>query len=216
MKDSIRKIYNIDKHAVHINDTQKETLKLAGILFNKNSIHWMNHSVLKEFSWHRSLFNHYKGWIQTNAKDSDFFCIDGSCVLSAYGIREARDLDFLYFGEDYLKTGFKEIDCSSEKLQYYSISRDDIIFNPMNHFLIENFKYVSIQNFKKMKINRNEEKDIRDVKFIESILINEKITISLYELTKMLMQPSYWMGRTKFSLLKLRFYYTKIKLFINS
>ena len=61
---------------------------------------------------------------------------------------------------------------------------------------------------------RNQEKDIRDVEFIESILINEKVRISLYGLTKMLMQSSYWMGKIKFSLLKLRFHYTKIKLFI--
>jgi len=67
-----------------------------------------------------------------------------------------------------------------------------------------------------MKIKRNQEKDIRDVESIESILINEKITISLFRHKKMLMQPSYWVGKIKFSLLKLRFYYTKIKLFINS
>ena len=38
MKDEIRSLFKIEKHAVHINDTKEEAYILAGLLFNENSI----------------------------------------------------------------------------------------------------------------------------------------------------------------------------------
>ena len=88
------------------------------MLFIENSIHWLNHSLFKEFTWHRGLFHHYKHCIQKGNRNNNFFCIDGSCVLSAYGIREALDLDYLYFGKNCLETGFRKIACHNDELQY--------------------------------------------------------------------------------------------------
>lgn len=211
MKEKIRQLYNIEKHAVHINDTKEETLELVGLLFNENSIHWMNHALLRNFSWYERLFDHYKDWLKKEEFDSDNFCIDGSATLSAYGIREARDLDFLYFGNNSISTGFQEIGCHNDELKYHLISRDEMIFNPLNHFILDNMKFISIQNIKDMKMNRGEEKDKVDVKMINAILENKILLIPLKERIRTLTQVSYWKGRIKFLLLKLRYYLTKLK-----
>lgn len=211
MKEEVRKLYKIGKHAVHINDTKEETLELVGMLFNDNSIHYINHALLRNFTWFERLFQHYKNWLSDKKYDSDKFCIDGSSTLAAYGIREVRDLDYLYFGEDSISTGYKEIGCHNDELEYHTTSRDEIIFNPINHFLLDGLKFISLDNIKKMKQVRNEEKDKNDVKMIEAIESNKKISIPLSEKLRVLTKISYWKGRVKFFLLKIRYYLTKLK-----
>lgn len=210
MKDKIRDIYNIGKHAIHINDTKEEALELAGLLFNNNSIHWMNHAQLKEFTWFKTLFNQYKSWIIKTKLDSQKYCIDGSSTLAIYGIREARDLDYVYFGKENNTSGFKEIECHNDELTYHKISRDDILFNPNNHFKIDNFKFISLLQIKNMKQNRNEEKDIIDVKLIDTLSKNKTINIDFKEYIRVFSQLSYWKAKIKFLLLKVRFYLTKL------
>ena len=42
VKDKIREVYNLGKHSVHINDTHEETVNLARVFFNDNSLHFLN------------------------------------------------------------------------------------------------------------------------------------------------------------------------------
>ena len=211
MKEEIRGLFKIEKHAVHINDTKEETLELAGLLFNENSINWLNHSALRTFSWHDRLLSHYGNWIRDLNMNNEYFCIDGSSVLAAYGIREARDLDFFYFGDNNISTGFKEIGCHNNEIEHYNISRDDIVFNPMNHFVLNNVKFVSIALIREMKLIRNESKDVRDVELIRQLLLNEKNMTPFLERIKQYTTVSYFKTRIKFILLKFRYFYTKLK-----
>jgi len=210
MKDKIRDLYKIKKHAIHINDTKEEALELAGLLFNKNSIHWMNHTSLKEFNWFSTLLNQYKSWIIGKPLNKEYYCIDGSSTLAVYAIREARDLDYIYFGEEIDTSGFKEIDCHNDELIYHTVNRDSILFNPNNYFKIDNFKFISLNLIKDMKLNRNEEKDKLDVKMIDAVLDNKKLDIDFKEYFRVFTQPSYWKAKIKFILLKIRFYLTKL------
>lgn len=211
MKEEIRGLFNIEKHAVHINDTKEETLELTGLLFNENSINWLNHSALRAFSWHDRLLSHYCNWIRDLNINNEYFCIDGSSVLAAYGIREARDLDFFYFGDNNISTGFKEIGCHNNEIEHYTISRDDIVFNPTNHFVLNNLKFVSIELIREMKLSRNESKDVKDVELIRQLLLNEKNIVPLLERIKQYTTLSYFKSRIKFILLKFRYFYTKFK-----
>lgn len=43
MKDEIRNIFQIDKHAIHISDSNEETRLMADLLFNDNSVHALNY-----------------------------------------------------------------------------------------------------------------------------------------------------------------------------
>ena len=42
LKNEIRKIFNIGKHSVHINDEKYETILSSKLLLNQNSVHWLN------------------------------------------------------------------------------------------------------------------------------------------------------------------------------
>lgn len=83
MKDEIRNIFQIDKHAIHISDSNEETKLMAELLFNGNSVHALNYGKpdyfpemffrLKERLHEQLAFNHL-------------------ATLSYYGIAEGKIL----------------------------------------------------------------------------------------------------------------------------
>lgn len=165
VKAEIRSLFNIGNNSVHMNDFHYETIEYAQTYFNENSIHFLNYATPKKFNKFLKLIDDYKKWIIANNIDSDCFCVDSSAILSAYGIRDCNDLDLLHHGYDNeLKSfGHSLIGSHNDELKYHQFGKDDIIFNPQNHFYFEGLKFASLGVLKKMKTKRNEEKDRRDV-----------------------------------------------------
>ena len=54
-------------------------------------------------------------------------------------------------------------------LSYYTKLKEDIIYNPENHFYFNGFKFASLNMIREMKKNRNELKDQSDLKLILNI-----------------------------------------------
>ena len=54
-------------------------------------------------------------------------------------------------------------------LSYYTKTKDDIIYNPENHFYFNGFKFVSLNILREMKKKRNEIKDQNDLKLIMNL-----------------------------------------------
>ena len=164
LKAKLRNQYGT-KDSVHINDTHEEAIRYAkSILF---SSYYLNHG--KELSPNnKKMFEEYKTIMKD--KNSDFVCIDSSFVLAFYGLREAKDLDFLHFKYkkgDFLKSPLVHSHNTEEK--YYVETIEDIIFDPRNHFYVNGYKVANIDVVKDMKMVRGEEKDKKDVKLIEII-----------------------------------------------
>ena len=164
LKERIRGLYQVENHSVHINDHKAEALHLAGLLFNANSIEFMNLCNLTEFSWNARLLREYKKWLSTSGCDIDDYCIDGSAVLAVFGIREARDIDFLHSNSAKADTGFKEISSHNHEVHWYGKTSDDIIYNPTNHFYYEGVKFATLPVIQEMKRRRGEAKDCEDDK----------------------------------------------------
>jgi len=101
------------------------------------------------------------------SEEREDFCIDGSSVLAVYGIRDARDLDFLSHQER-IDFGIDQVNCHNEELPHYPVIRDEIIYNPAYHFYYRGCKFVSLELTEAMKNRRDEEKDRTDVKLIEA------------------------------------------------
>lgn len=205
LKNDIRKLFKIGKHSVHIGDTHAEMYNIAGHLMNANSIHWLNHSFIVKFSWSDKLLAHYKSWLVETAKNTFNYCIDGSMTLAIYGAREARDLDFLTKDTEGVLTGFKEIDCHNDQISYHSLNRDEIIFDPRNHLVVNGIKFTSLNNIELMKRARNEGKDVEDVELINSIKAGKPVKKYCVNKIKILFQPSFWAAKLKILLLKLRY-----------
>lgn len=168
LKEKIRLLYGCGKHSCHINDTHEETMRIARVLFNDNSTHYMNNANYIHYSNFQSQFEYYKKYIFENNLDPENYCITASSVLSLYGLREGQDLDYLNDGDEIL--GHEDIHSHNQEINNYTKVKDDIMFNPLNYFYFDGVKIASLNVIKELKEKRNESKDIRDVKLMETII----------------------------------------------
>ena len=89
--------------------------------------------------------------------------------MELYNLRKANDLDYLNFND--ININIKDINVHNNKWQkYYHVNKDEIIYNPKYHFYFNGFKFAILDVVKKMKENRNENKDIEDIKLIKKFI----------------------------------------------
>jgi len=166
LKNKIRQFCAVSNHSVHINDTQEETWRIATSAFNKNSINFLNKAKISDTPKFDYYFSKYYNVLK-NKQDREDFCIDSSAVLSAYGLRDCRDLDFLHLNDIFPID--KDIECHNFESHHYRSNKNDIIYDPSLHFYLHGVKFASIEVVRDMKKYRNEEKDRVDVALIEAI-----------------------------------------------
>lgn len=167
-KTEIRNVFQLGKHTIHINDTHEQTVRLANVVFNDNSIHYLNKAT-KNFSIDfKERLNRFKSLVKNNNSDIDDYAITVSSVLAAYGLREAKDLDYIHRNNMPVKDHL--IDSHNQYLNsLYQTNADDLILNPLNYFHTMGIKFVSLNVVKALKTRRNETKDQADIKLIESL-----------------------------------------------
>ena len=165
LKEKCRELYNMGKHSLHMSDYNEDTFRIASSLLNKNSINYLNSANVKiTENTKKNLLKYFE-----KVKVDENFCLTSSIVLEMYGLREANDLDYLNFNNT--KIDIKNISIHNNKwLSYYPISRDEIIFNPKYHFYFYGHKVATLEVIKEMKNNRNEKKDIYDIKIISKLI----------------------------------------------
>ena len=211
-KDEIRGIFGSGKHSVHINDTHVETVELARLAFNANSLHWLNHADPTPPKWFARLFEHYDRWLDdVAADDGDFYCLDGSAVLGAYGVRDVRDLDYLYVGDDPVDSGFKEIAVHNGAARHYSRSLDGIVLDPTGHFWYQNRKMVALPVLREMKLARGEAKDLEDLHLVDTRLSGGRASLPVSTRLRRAVQPARVKGRLKMVALKGRYHLTRLR-----
>ena len=170
-KDKIRNLYGIGKHSVHINDTHEETVRLSKLVFNNNSIHHLNNMKTVNYISFDKCLNEFKIAIKQFGLDIDDYCVTASSTLSAYGLREGNDLDYLHFNPTQITDSSDLIHSHNDYgVGKYHLDKDEIIFNPDNHFYHRGVKFASLDVVKKLKEKRGEPKDKIDVDLINSIL----------------------------------------------
>ncbi len=168
-KSCIRALFDRGNDPVHINDTHSQTISIAESVLNTNSLHFLNHSICLALRNFTELFRNFKEWISKNCLDSRLFCIDGSAVLAAYGLRDANDLDYLFAGNTPESGPSVLISCHNTELSHYGIALDDLVLDPRNFFFFDGIKFVAIHIVRKMKEVRGEAKDLSDVYRIDSL-----------------------------------------------
>jgi glycosyltransferase involved in cell wall biosynthesis len=170
-KEEIRNRFNIGKHSVHINDTHDQTIRLSQCVFNQNSIKFMCDSTPSDYRKFDGLLNSFKKYIEDTNLDIDEYAVTASSILSIYGLREGKDLDYIHTKLAPLIKLSDDIQShNSYGIGRYELNYDEIIHNPVNHFYSRGVKFVSPKIIKDMKKKRNEPKDINDINLLNSIL----------------------------------------------
>lgn len=206
-KEELRALYGQEKHSVHINDDHDESLELAHMLFNGNSLHFLNTAPAAAPPWFLRLFNHYDRWLDgmTSTGQAEY-CLDGSAVLAAYGIRDVRDLDYLHVGGHHDRHPLREVSLHNDAARHYPCHLAEIVFNPEHHLYFQDRKMVALNLLREMKITRGEAKDYDDVALIDALLERGRPRLPLRLAVRRLLRPSYLKGRAKLLALKIRYY----------
>ena len=170
-------IHKIKHDSVHINDTHQQGLTLARALFNDNSIHFMNNSRKTHYPNFIEQKNYFKDWISKKRLDIEDYCVSSSSVLSAYGLRQGNDLDYLHNSKEI--TGHKMVQSHNYYKELYQTHIHDIIYNPQNHFYFNDIKFASLDVVKKLKQKRMEKKDVKDVQLIDKLMVTEETFFQL-------------------------------------
>jgi hypothetical protein len=192
IKDKIRGIYNVGKHSVHITDSKKEVIRTAGVVFNDNSIHFLNYGKPNKYISIHDKIDEFKNFANKNNISTDDMLIDSSCVLSCYGLREAKDIDFFCSDNSKIKIKFENINIHDEELKYYGEEKNELIYNPKNHFYFNDIKFISFNLLYRMKKNRSEYKDQNDCNMMDALIDNNQIKKNINRL-----KQSYFYGKIK-------------------
>lgn len=169
-KEEVRKFCGIKHNSIHINDTQEETLRIARAVLNENSIHFLNYSPVQPCDFLRELRHSMEDLISTSENNIEDYCVTASSTISAYGLREPKDLDYLHSYNSLPLVGHELIHShNSYGINRYPKPYDDIIHNPANHFYVGNLKFASLDIVRELKRLRDEPKDRMDVRFIDSL-----------------------------------------------
>lgn len=116
-----------------------------------------------------------------NAIPLNEICVVGSSILTIYGIRENRDVDFVMtskYRERFVSVGVVPF---SEYVEMVSqnwarsknrktIADDELIYNPKYHFIFQGIKFATLPLLLERKEWQGREKDIHDVKLIKDYM----------------------------------------------
>ncbi len=174
LKAKIRDNVQIGSSSVHITDTKKEAVELGRLLFNKNSVHFLNFA--NPFRWQKAYhqLDRFKKLLQEEQVEKEMFVIDGSMALTMYGIREHLDIDYLAL-EEVSFQDTEDIGNHSSQLTYHKKTQEDLVLNPKFFFYFYGLKFTALSQLYTMKENRGEGKDVRDLKLMDSYLSHDTL-----------------------------------------
>ena len=142
----------------HVNDEHWETIEMSRVFFNNNSIYAISHC---DFRYKCESFNNkyikYFNFINNNKWGDIYdFCLNNSSILSQFGIRQSRDIDYLHNIDFNINKQIPEEEISSHNYVVKSecdININDLIYNPKNHFWYKNIKFCTLNKLLEFKKN---------------------------------------------------------------
>jgi ribosomal protein L23 len=174
IKEEVREIYNIGYSSVHITDTKEEAIRISNLILNDNGIHFLNYSNPYKYKNIFSKLDEFKKFLEKNHVDNREVIIDGSLILTLYGLRINEDVDYLVLDNSKIKY----LDCKFEnhdsELIYHKKNKADLIYDEANYFYFYGLKFISFQQLFFMKQNRAENKDLTDRDLMSSLIENNK------------------------------------------
>ena len=168
-KRVLRDIVKLDPYCMHMNDTHDQALDLAYMLLNNNSLHFLNFHKPQRFENFNPLLELYSNFLTIQGIPKRDSCVDGSAVLSAYGIRDCA-LDF-----DFVTTRFGNfgnihpLDHHNSAWEKLGLSIYDVIYNPKNFFYYKGHKFASLMKIRNFKALQGRANDLRDVSMIDKL-----------------------------------------------
>lgn len=158
IKEEMRKLFDLEKHSLHMTDNKKETIQMADILLSNNTISFMNRCNALQFkNTFKLLAEARKIFASSNV------CFTGSLVLALYGVRQANDVDYISINDN-------DNNSHNQFLSLYGFTKNQALYQPDLFFWFFDMKFLKLENVRYFKLKRNEGKDSDDIKLIDYVL----------------------------------------------
>jgi hypothetical protein len=146
---------------IHGSDFHLDTQILVRTIFSKNGIDFLNTSPIGS---ELRIINNLKG-IDFTSNHSPAIMI-GSACLEMYGLRDARDLDYLQL-ESRDVSGYGNFLTKSTE-NCYGVSNDSLILDPRLSVSYKNLRFLALPTLSLYKLDRGEPKDFSDVNLVST------------------------------------------------
>lgn len=169
-KEAVRALFSRGKHSIHITDTTEEARRIGRALFSRTGIDFINQrSLERPMPRFDALFQSYRAAVEQTGRP-DAFCIDGSAVMSALGLRDCADLDYLHAAGP-LPT-LPDINTHNDHAHYYSVSINELLLDHRKHFFFRGIRFVAVAMLHNWKAARAETKDLADLRMLDELTSN--------------------------------------------
>lgn len=172
-KEKLNALWGDKTESVYLTQTHNQTLELAELLLNENSIRFLNTTQLNLSSRFHEQLSQYRQGLEENQIDSEWVCLSDRAVLAAYGIRDCDRLDVLHKGFDQI-TQLTIASSHNSQLPANGLQKDDIIFNPEHYFYYAGLKFASLDTVIALKQARKTPQDLEDLQAISTFLNAQK------------------------------------------
>lgn len=145
VKEKIRKIYDIDKHSIHISDNAKETYDMIQLLYNRNSVDFLNFAHPYRYKGVYGCIKRAEKLIREKKLDKERFIVGMDALLEVYGLGKAQCLEMI---TDYLSNDLAEIDFNMDvkySAEAYGLSLSELLNHAEHYFYFEGMKFVTAQ-----------------------------------------------------------------------
>ncbi|MBG2914140.1 ParB N-terminal domain-containing protein [Proteus terrae] len=169
LKEKVRNLSDGSKNNIHTTDNIEETQYILNILLRKEASLLLNNLNLKVLSRIEKIIINKK-------IDKNKILITGSSVLSLLNIRNNNDIDILH--DESIHIGDSSILGSHNKYNHLYVNDIKyLIADPFFHYNILGTKFIDLSNILFFKKNRNEQKDIIDIKLIKKHIDEDRKNI---------------------------------------
>ena len=175
IKEAVRRVFDVGKHSIHITDTKEEAVHISKLLFNDNSIHLLNYGFPNKYSETQEKLQYFKYFLSRNKLSAEDVVLDSSIVLSIYGLRKCRDIDYLSLGQRETQTEYNDIDNHIDDLEFHRQAKEDLILDPKFYFYYDGLKFISFSQLYEMKKHRGSTKDLNDVEKMSAFVGNNRL-----------------------------------------
>ena len=166
------------QYSHHVNDEHYETIELCRIFLNDNSIFAINKCNLnyKCLSFDNKYKNYVKFINSNKWGNLNDFCLNNSSILSQFGIRQSRDIDYLHNHTFNIPKQIPEEEISSHNyvVKEFNLNTDDIVYNPTKHFWFKNIKFITLHElllFKQKQAISGNQKAKNDFIMIKKFIV---------------------------------------------
>ena len=188
LKEKVRALYGIGKHAIHITDTHEEAVELAHLLLSPSARHFLEYGKPTAFAETRrnlELLSKAKRENPTFGRD---MAIDTGMVVGLYGLRAPSDIDVVAAAP----LPFEDIETHDAK--GHSAPLGDLLQDPALHFRYRGFRWISLAEVAALKRTRLAGQDREDLLRIAPLLIADPMQA----------KPNPASLRMRFAILRLR------------